>query len=93
VVKGSQTVRIYYTPDLTDKEEIPFFAISYWMHGKRSRHVFPTLKVAKKRPRKKAEELDRGDHGAAKLTNADSAAYFRAIDLLNPQPRWLRHHG
>ncbi len=64
VVKGSQTVRIYYTPDHTDKGEIPFFTISYWMHGKRSRHVFPTLKAAKK-----AEELDRGDHGAAKLTN------------------------
>ena len=81
VEKGSSRVRIYYTPDHTDKGEIPFFTISYWMHGKRSRHVFPTLKAAKKAAKKK---LDRGDHGAAKLTNADSAAYFRAIDLLKP---------
>ena len=84
VEKGSSRVRIYYTPDQTDKGEIPFFTISYWMHGKRSRHVFPTLKAAKKAAKKKAEELDRGDHGAAKLTNADSAAYCRAIDLLKP---------
>ena len=84
VVKGSQTVRIYYTPDHTDKGEIPFFTISYWTNGKRSRHVFPTLKAAKTAAKKKAEELDRGDHGATKLTNADSAAYFRAIELLKP---------
>ena len=84
VEKGSSRVRIYYTPDLTDKGEIPFFTISYWMKGKRERHVYPTLKAAKKAAKKKAEELDRGDHGAAKLTNADSAAYFRAIDLLKP---------
>ena len=29
-------------------------------------------------------ELDRGDHGAAKLTNEDSSAYLRAIALLKP---------
>jgi len=46
--------------------------------------MFPTLKAAKKAAKTKAEELDRGDHGAAKLTNAASAAYFRAIDLLKP---------
>ena len=84
VEKGSSRVKIYYTPDHTDKGEIPFFTISYWMKGKRERHMFPTLKAAKKAAKTKAEEMDRGDHGAAKLTNADSAAYFRAIDLLKP---------
>jgi len=84
VEKGSSRVKIYYTPDHTDKGQIPFFTISYWMKGKRERHMFPTLKAAKKAAKTKAEEMDRGDHGAAKLTNADSAAYFRAIDLLKP---------
>src|ERR1035437_9144085 len=54
-VKSSQTVRIYYTPDHTDKGEIPFFTISFWMKGKRVRQMFPTLKAAKKAAKKKAD--------------------------------------
>ena len=43
------------------------------MKGKRVRHMFPTLKAAKKAAKKKADELDQGNHGAASL---------RAIALL-----------
>ena len=84
VETGSSRVKIYYTPDHTPKGEIPFFTISYWMKGKRERQMFPTLKAAKKAAKKKADELDSGDHGAAKLTNPDSAAYLRATALLKP---------
>jgi len=84
VETGSSRVKIYYTPDKTAKGEVPFFTISYWMKGKRVRQMFPTLKAAKKAAKKKADELDQGDHGAAKLTNEDSAAYLRAIALLKP---------
>ncbi len=33
--KGSYRVRIYFTPDKTDKGEIPYFTTSYYMNGKR----------------------------------------------------------
>ncbi len=80
VERGSATVRIYQTPHGDEN----YFTISYWTDGKRHRQVFPTFKQAKKAATTKAEELDRGHHGAVKLTNADSAAYARAIDLLEP---------
>jgi len=80
VERGSSTVRIYLTPH----GEENYFTVSYWMDGKRHRQVFPTFKQAKKAATTKAEEMDRGQHGAVKLTNADSAAYNRAIDLLKP---------
>jgi integrase len=80
VERGSATVRIYQTPHGEEK----YFTISYWTDGKRHRQVFPTFKKAKKAATSKAEEMDRGQHGAVKLTNADSAAYVRAIDLLKP---------
>jgi integrase len=80
VERGSSTVRIYLTPH----GEENYFTVSYWTDGKRHRQVFPTLKQAKKAATTKAEEMDRGQHGAVKLTNADSAAYVRAIDLLKP---------
>ena len=80
VNRGSATVRIYLTPH--GKEN--YFTISYWLDSKRHRQVFPTLKKAKAAATTKAEEMDKGHHGAVKLTNADSAAYVRAMDLLKP---------
>lgn len=80
VQRGSATVRIYLTPHGSDR----YFTISYWMDGKRRRQVFKSLKEAKAEAVVKAAQMTNGDLGAAKLTNADSAAYLRAVALLEP---------
>jgi integrase len=80
VERGSATVKIYLTPHGANN----YFTISYWMDGKRKRQVFPTFQKAKAEAAKKATQITNGDLGAAKLTNADSAAYLRAVALLKP---------
>jgi len=80
VTRGSATVRIYLTPHGQEN----YFTVSFWMDGKRHRQVFPTLKQAKTVAADKAQKISNGQLGAAKLTNADSASYFRAIALLKP---------
>ena len=82
--RGSAQVKIYYTPNRTPEREIPFYTISYWLNGKRVRQIFTTFKEAKAAATRKADDLDRGNHGAAKLTNSESAAYLRAVALLQP---------
>ena len=54
------------------------------MDGKRYRQVFSTLKEAKAAAKAKANHLDKGRHGAATMTNAQTASFFRAIELLKP---------
>lgn len=54
------------------------------MDRKRKRQVFKTLQEAKDEAAIKATQMTNGDLGAAKLTNADSAAYLRALALLKP---------
>jgi integrase len=80
VERGSAVVNIYLTPH--DAED--YFTVSYWVDKKRVRHVFPTLQKAKDVAAEKAAQMTAGDIGAAKLTNTDSAAYRRAIALLDP---------
>lgn len=80
VERGSAVVNIYLTPHGGEK----YFTVSYWVDKKRVRQVFPTLQKAKDVAAEKASQMATGDIGAAKLTNADSAAYRRAIALLEP---------
>lgn len=80
VGRGSATVNIYLTPH----GEENYYTVSYWLDGKRKRQVFSTLQQAKDVAAEKATQMTNGDLGAAKLTNADSAAYLRATALLQP---------
>lgn len=80
VERGSAVVNIYLTPHGGED----YFTVSYWVDKKRVRQVFPTLQKAKDVAAEKASQMTTGDIGAAKLTNADSAAYRRAIALLEP---------
>ena len=80
VGRGSNTIPIYRTPH---GDEV-FYTVSYWLDKKRHWRVFPTLKKANAFATTKAEQMDFGDHGAAKLTNEARAAYKRASDLLRP---------
>jgi integrase len=80
VERGSATVKIYLTPHGAEN----YYTLSYWMDRKRRRQVFKTLQEAKDEAAIKATQMTNGDLGAAKLTNADSAAYLRAIALLKP---------
>ena len=80
VGRGSATVKIYLTPHGGKN----YYTLSYWLAGKRKRQVFPTLQAAKDEAAVKAIAFTNGDLGAAKLTNADSAAYARAVALLEP---------
>jgi len=80
VERGSATIRIYLTPHGAKN----YFTLSYWMDGKRKRQVFSTLQAAKDEAAIKATAITNGDLGAAKMSNADSAAYNRAIALLQP---------
>ena len=80
VGRGSATVKIYLTPHGGNN----YYTLSYWLDGKRKRQVFSTLQAAKDEAAVKAIAFTNGDLGAAKLTNADSAAYCRAIALLEP---------
>jgi len=75
VERSSVTVNIYRTPHGDEN----YFTISYWTDGKRNRQVFSTLKEAQKAAARKATDISNGNLGAAKLTNADSAAYNRAV--------------
>lgn len=58
--------------------------MSYWLNKKRIRQAFPTRQKAKDVAAEKASQMTTGNIGAAKLTNSDSAAYRRAIALLEP---------
>lgn len=80
VERGSARVNIYLTPHGGED----YFTVSYWVDKKRVRQVFPTLQKAKDVAAEKASQMTTGDLGAAKLTNADSAAYRRAVALLEP---------
>jgi integrase len=80
IEKGSAVVKIYLTPH----NGSDYFTVSYWLHKKRKRQVFPTFEQAKEVATEKAKEIASGDVGAVQLTNADSAAYARAIALLEP---------
>ena len=80
VGRGSTTVRIYRTPH--GKRD--YYTLSYWINGKRKRQVFPTLQAAKYEANIKAVAFSNGDLGVVQMTNADSAAYCRAIALLAP---------
>jgi len=80
VERGSAVINIYLTPHGGED----YFTVSYWVDKKRVRQVFPTLQKAKDVAAEKAAQMTTGDIGAAKLTNADSAAYRRAIALLEP---------
>jgi hypothetical protein len=80
VKEGSAVVKIYLTPH----KGADYFTISYWNEGKRKRQVFPSLKQAKDVAKAKAQEIARGDVGAVRLTNAESASYARAVALLEP---------
>ena len=80
VGRGSASVKIYLTPHGGKK----YYTLSYWLDGKRKRQVFSTLPAAKNEAAIKAIAFTNGDLGAAKMTNADSAAYARAVALLQP---------
>ena len=80
VERGSARVNIYLTPHGGED----YFTVSYWVDKKRVRQVFPTLQKAKDVAAEKASQMTTGDLGAAKLTNADSAAFNRAVALLKP---------
>ena len=80
VGRGSATVKIYLTPHAGKN----YYTLSYWLDGKRKRQVFPSLQAAKNEAAVKAIAFTNGDLGAAKLTNAESAAYSRAVALLQP---------
>jgi len=80
VGRGSATVKIYLTPHGGQN----YYTLSYWLDGKRKRQVFSTLQAAKDEAAVKAIAFTNGDLGAAKLTNAESAAFSRAVALLEP---------
>ena len=80
VGRGSATVKIYFTPHGGKN----YYTLSYWLEGKRKRQVFPTLQAAKDEAALKAIAFTNGQLGVANMTNADSAAYTRAIALLQP---------
>ena len=80
VGRGSAIVKIYLTPHSGRN----YYTVSYWIDGKRKRHVFPTLEAAKAEANLKAVAFSNGDLGGVQMTNADSAAYCRAIALLAP---------
>jgi integrase len=80
VGRGSATVKIYHTPHGGKN----YYTVSYWLEGKRKRQVFTTLQAAKDEAAVKAIAFTNGDLGAAKLTNAESAAFARAVALLEP---------
>jgi hypothetical protein len=80
VGRGSATVKIYLTPHGRKN----YYTVSYWLEGKRKRQVFTTLQAAKDEATVKAIAFTNGDLGAAKLTNAESAAFSRAVSLLEP---------
>ncbi len=80
VGRGSASVKIYLTPHGGKN----YYTLSYWLDGKRKRQVFSTLQAAKNEAAIKAIAFTNGDLGVAKMTNADSAAYARAVNLLQP---------
>jgi integrase len=80
VGRGSATVKIYLTPHGGKN----YYTLSYWLEGIRKRQVFSSLQAAKDEAVVKAIAFTNGDLGAAKLTNAESAAYSRAVALLEP---------
>jgi len=81
ITKGSAVVRIFRQVSIKNYES---FTIAYYQDGKRKREVLSDFVLAKKRAKKVAERLARGEVAAASLKLQDERAYLNARKLLRP---------
>lgn len=80
VKRGSVTVKIYRTPS----HGCDSFTLSYYQDGVRKRPTFPDFENAKAEAELIATRLASKDSYSLALSSADSAAYSRARQLLDP---------
>jgi integrase len=81
IPKGGVTVRIFRGVSSKGYES---FTIAYYQDGKRKREVLSDLALAKKRAKKLADRLSRGEVAAGSLKLQDERAYVNAKKLLKP---------
>ncbi len=80
VKRGSVSIKIYRTPT----HDCERFTISYYQDGVRQRPSFSTFDAAKAEAEAVASRLASTDAAVLKLTSADSSAYQRARQHLDP---------
>ncbi|HEY5911506.1 MAG TPA: hypothetical protein VJA21_12975 [Verrucomicrobiae bacterium] len=81
IPKGGVVVRIFRNVSSKGYES---FTVAYYQDGKRKREVLADLAKAKKRAKKVADRLSRGEVAAAGLKLQDERAYLNAKRLLKP---------
>ena len=81
ITKGSAVVRIFRQVSKKDYES---FTVAYYEDGKRKRAVLSDFAKAKKRAKKIAAALAKGEVAVASLTLQDQRAYLNAKRLLKP---------
>jgi integrase len=75
---GSSAVKIY--PNRKASKD--YFAVYFYLGGRRQRLTFSTFEDALTEARAKAAQLSRGDVDAAQLTGQDRLAYGRALEAI-----------
>src|ERR1051325_11164079 len=80
VKRGSVTVKIYRTPT----KGYDSFTVQFYQDAVRKRRTFSDLGEAKTEAETIAAALASSEVGLVRLTSADSAAYLRAKELLDP---------
>lgn len=78
--RGSVTVKIYRTPT----KGYESFTVQFYQDGVRQRRTFSDFADAKQEAETTAAALSSNEAGLVRLTSADSAAYLRAKQLLDP---------
>lgn len=80
VKRGSITVKIYQTPSRGNDA----YTLAYYLDGVRKRPTFSDFEVAKTEAESIASRLSSKDSFSLVLTSADTAAYTRARQVLDP---------
>ncbi len=81
ITKGSAVVRIFRQ---VSKSNYVSFTLSYYQDRKRKREALSDFKAARKRAKKVAEYLSKGEVEATNLSAQDARAYANACRLIKP---------
>jgi integrase len=86
---GSATVQIYLTPTTVKGEKYTQYTLVYYSGGKRIRRKFSDIKEATRQGELAAAKIASGELAVLTLTSEDTAAYFKALELIQDSKKNL----
>jgi integrase len=86
---GSAAVQIYLTPTKVKGEKYTQYTLVYYSGGKRIRRKFSDFKAATQQAELAAAKIASGELAVLTLTSEDTAAYFKALELIQDSKKNL----